>query len=326
MIIVTGGAGFIGSGIVWKLNQLGEEKIIVVDHLGTTEKWKNLSPLSFSDYLEKDAFEAKIRTGSANEFGKIDGIVHMGACSATTEVDASYLARNNFEYSKLVAQFALKKKARLVYASSAATYGDGSNGFKDDEKNLAALRPLNMYGYSKQMFDVWCRKKGLLNRFAGVKFFNVYGPNEFHKGDMRSVVLKAFEQIRVAGHMSLFKSYRSDYADGEQLRDFIYVKDAVDMTLHLLEKRTASGIFNVGSGKPNSWNNLARAIFSALRIDPEIRYIEMPEKMRNKYQYYTCADISKLRKSGYKKPITPFADSVVEYIREYLLQGKRLGE
>lgn len=188
MIIVTGGAGFIGSGIVWKLNQLGEEKIIVVDHLGTTEKWKNLSPLSFSDYLEKDAFEAKIRTGSANEFGKIDGIVHMGACSATTEVDASYLARNNFEYSKLVAQFALKKKARLVYASSAATYGDGSNGFKDDEKNLAALRPLNMYGYSKQMFDVWCRKKGLLNRFAGVKFFNVYGPNEFHKGDMRLVV------------------------------------------------------------------------------------------------------------------------------------------
>jgi ADP-L-glycero-D-manno-heptose 6-epimerase len=331
MIIVTGGAGFIGSAIVWKLNQLGRDDIVVIDHLGTEEKWKNLVPLKFRDYLEKDDFLDLVsndRFSSVFGFDQsgIEAIIHMGACSSTTQQDATYLVKNNFEYTKQLALFALRVDARFIYASSAATYGNGNKGFSDDEAGLDKLRPLNMYGYSKQLFDLWASQNGLLKKLVGLKFFNVFGPNEYHKGDMRSLIHKACGQILATGKIELFKSYKNDYADGEQMRDFIYVKDAVDMTLHFLTNKNSAGIFNIGSGVANTWNKLASAIFNALEKPMQIDYIDMPETIREKYQYHTCADISKIRKNGYEKEIIPIEKSVDDYVAKYLLGGKRLGE
>jgi ADP-L-glycero-D-manno-heptose 6-epimerase len=260
------------------------------------------------------------------EQGGIEAFFHLGACSSTTEKDATYLIRNNFEYTKKLALFALKNSARFIYASSAATYGDGNRGFSDDEAGLCDFRPLNMYGYSKQLFDLWAWRRGILGKMVGLKYFNVFGPNEYHKGDMRSLVVKAFEQIKSTGEIGLFKSYRSEYANGEQMRDFVYVKDAADMTLHFLNHKAASGIYNVGSGMANTWNRLASAIFEALGKPTRIDFLDMPDTIREKYQYYTCADISKIRKAGYKKEITPLENSVEDYVTNYLLNGKRLGE
>lgn len=331
MIIVTGGAGFIGSAIVWRLNQLGKEDILIVDSLGTDEKWKNLVSLRYHDYMEKDEFlslvvnqrlAARLRCG--NE--PIEAIIHMGACSATTEKDASFLIRNNFEYTRQLALAAVNEGSRFIYASSAATYGDGANGFEDDEGHIDSLRPLNMYGYSKQLFDQWALRRGLLDRIVGLKYFNVYGPNEYHKGDMRSVVLKAFEQIGATGKMRLFKSYKKEYKDGEQVRDFVYVKDAVAMTLFFLENKSAAGLFNVGSGSANTWNRLAAAIFDAMGKPNNIEYVDMPETIREKYQYYTCADISKIKKAGYSGQVTGIEDAVADYVKNYLAPGRRLGE
>lgn len=331
MIIVTGGAGFIGSALVWRLNQLGKEDILIVDELGTDEKWKNLVPLRYHDYMEKDEFLSLVvnqrlaaRLRSDNE--PIEAIIHMGACSATTERDASYLIRNNFEYTRQLALVAVNEGSRFIYASSAATYGDGSKGFEDDEKQMDSLRPMNMYGYSKQLFDQWALRRGLLDRIVGLKYFNVYGPNEYHKGDMRSVVLKAFEQIQATGKMRLFKSYKDEYKDGEQVRDFIYVKDAVEMTLFFLQNKDTSGLFNIGSGIANSWNVLASAIFSGMGKPKNIEYIEMPETLRGKYQYYTCANISKIKSAGYSGRMTGIDDAVADYVKNYLTPGKRLGD
>lgn len=331
MIIVTGGAGFIGSAIVWRLNQLGKEDILIVDNLGTDEKWKNLVPLRYHDYMEKDEFlslvvNQRLAARMRSDREPIEAIIHMGACSSTTETDATFLIRNNFEYTRQLAIVAVNEGARFIYASSAATYGDGSNGFEDGESKVDSLRPLNMYGYSKQLFDQWALRRGLLDRIVGLKYFNVYGPNEYHKGDMRSVVLKAFEQIQSTGKMRLFKSYRNDYKDGEQVRDFIYVKDAVDMTLFFLEKKTIGGLFNIGSGSANTWNRLAAAIFAATAKPQNIDYVDMPAAIRDKYQYYTCADISRIRKAGYAGPMTGIEDAVKDYVGNYLVAGKRLGE
>jgi len=331
MIIVTGGAGFIGSAIIWRLNQLGNENILVVDNLGTDEKWKNLVPLKFHDYMEKGEFLNLVvgdrigaRLRSENE--KIDAIIHMGACSSTTEQNATFLIENNFEYTRQLAITAHNFGARFIYASSAATYGDGSAGFNDSDADIDRLRPLNMYGYSKQLFDQWALRHEMLDKIVGLKYFNVFGPNEYHKGDMRSIVLKAFEQIESTGKMKLFKSYREEYRDGEQLRDFLYVKDAVDMTLFFLEKRNANGLFNIGSGMTSSWNKLGTAIFRSMGKLPNIEYIEMPDAIRQKYQYYTCAEISKVRSAGFAKPITSLEEAVSDYVQNYLTSGKRLGE
>jgi ADP-L-glycero-D-manno-heptose 6-epimerase len=331
MIIVTGGAGFIGSAVVWRLNQLGMDDILIVDHLGSGQKWKNLDPLRFRDYLEKDEFLGLIghdRPPILSGYGEsgIDAFIHLGACSSTTELDASYLVKNNFEYTKQLALFATKNGIRFIYASSAATYGDGANGFSDDVGKLNELRPLNMYGYSKQLFDVWAKANGLLERIVGLKYFNVFGPNEYHKGEMRSLVLKAYEQILSTGKIRLFKSHRDDYADGEQKRDFLYVKDAVEMTLHFLDNRNLNGLFNIGGGEANTWNRLAAAIFSSLGKPERIEYIDMPETIREKYQYYTCADITNLRRAGYNKPLTQLEDAVKEYVLNYLVSKMRLGE
>lgn len=324
MIVVTGGAGLIGSAVVQRLNERGRNDIIIVDHLGASEKWKHLSELRFADYYEKEVFLDTIARNRMPD--EIEAIVHLGACSSTTEKDASYLIRNNFEYSKCLASYAVKHDIRFVYASSAATYGDGSNGFRDDEDLLHALRPLNMYGYSKHLFDLWALHAGILDRMAGLKYFNVFGPNEYHKGEMRSLVLKAFEQITATGTLKLFRSYRNEYADGEQMRDFLYVKDAADMTLHFVENHNANGIFNIGSGQAQTWNTLGLAIFSALNMPAQIEYIDMPEHIREKYQYYTCADISKLREAGYARIITPLHDAVSDYVRNCLIIGRWLGE
>ncbi len=328
MIIVTGGAGLIGSAVINALNIRGIENILVVDHLGLSEKWRNLSSLKFKDYLEKDAFEKLLDNENlpSRLSESLEAIIHLGACSATTELDASYLVRNNFEYSRKTALFALKQQARFIYASSAATYGDGKLGFSDDEEMLSRLRPMNMYGYSKQMFDIWAQKHGLLRGIVGLKYYNVFGPNEQHKGEMRSLVHKAYQQISDTGRLKLFKSHRPDYADGEQVRDFVYVKDAAAMTLHFLFNREASGIFNVGGGSAASWNRLAAAVFAAMELPVAIDYIDMPESIRNTYQYHTCAETGKIRMAGYSESPVSLEDAVSDYIRNYLVINRHLGD
>ena len=320
--IVTGAAGLIGSALIWKLNRMGIDDILAVDHLGTSEKWKNLRALSYADYMEKDVFYERLLAGALPR--DVECILHMGACSSTTEKDATYLIGNNFEYTKTLALYSVLHNVRFLYASSAATYGDGEHGYVDDEEHIEELRPMNMYGYSKQMFDLWARRQGLLSKITGVKYTNVFGPNELHKAEMRSVVCRAYEQIRDTGKVGLFKSYRSEYADGEQKRDFIYVKDAVKMVMFLLENR-CHGIYNIGSGRAETWNSLA-AVFKALDKPVNIEYIEMPEHLRGKYQYYTCADIAKIRNAGYTDIVTPLEDTVADYIRNYISQGRFLGD
>jgi len=322
MIIVTGGAGFIGSTLIAALNKRQITDILVVDELGTDQKWKNLLNLSFTDYVEKDDFLEMVIEDKLDS--SIDAVFHLGACSDTTETNASYLIKNNYEYSKLLAQWATDADIRFIYASSAATYGDGSAGFSDDQEKIEILRPLNMYGYSKHLFDLWARRTGLLKKIVGLKYFNVFGPNEYHKGDMRSFVIKAFEQITSTGKVRLFKSYKSEYADGEQSRDFIYVKDAVDMTLFFYENPQINGLFNIGSGKARTWNDLVKAVFAAMERKPNIEYIEMPEPIRNQYQYYTCADITNLRKAGYSKKTTSLEEAITDYVQNYLQKGAYL--
>jgi len=324
-ILVTGGAGFIGSALVWELNRRGCENIIVSDRLCTDEKWKNLVPLRFHDYMDGGDLEKHIRT-SPESLGQFDVILHLGACSATTEKDADYLMRNNYELTIILCKWALERDIRFVYASSAATYGDGELGMDDQLADLNSLRPLNMYGYSKHLFDLHAKRTGILNKVVGMKYFNVYGPNEDHKADMRSVVHKAYGQILSTDKVQLFKSHRPDYKDGEQMRDFLYVKDAIQMTLHLAEQTDANGLFNLGSGQAHTWVQLAQAIFTALGKEPNIEFVDMPEHLQSKYQYYTCADITKLRASGYTQELFTLNDAVRDYVQGYLVGDKRLGD
>jgi ADP-L-glycero-D-manno-heptose 6-epimerase len=323
-ILVTGGAGFIGSALVWALNQRGHENILIADFLGTSTKWRNLAPLRFADYLEADDLLEAVERND-NRLHPVDAVFHLGACSSTTETDAAYLIRNNFEYTKTLAEWALRRNSRFVYASSAATYGALETGLTE-LRDLTTLRPLNQYGYSKHLFDLYAARRGYLDRLIGLKYFNVYGPNEQHKGDMRSMVLKAFEQILTSGSVGLFKSYRPEFGDGEQLRDFLYVKDAVDITLHLAEQRTSAGLFNVGSGQAHTWKQLATAVFEAMERPPSIDFIEMPDELRGRYQYSTLATIDRLRGTGYTREPTPLRDAVADYVRGYLLPDRRLGD
>lgn len=325
-VLVTGGAGFIGSAVIWALNSLGVERIVVTDRLGRDEKWRNLVPLRFEDYLEADDLLPRLESGS---LGRFDLALHLGACSATTELDATYLARNNFGYTKTLAHWALANGVRFVYASSAATYGDGAHGMDDSDnsvRGLSRLRPLNAYGYSKHLFDQYAAQAGILRQLVGLKYFNVYGPNEAHKADMRSLVHKAFGQIEDTGAVRLFRSHRPEYRDGEQQRDFLYVKDAVAMTLHLAMTEGAGGLYNVGSGQAHSWLELTGALFAAMGKPPQIEFIDMPESIRAKYQYHTQADIAKLRAAGYHAPVTPLADAVRDYVQGYLMGDRRLGD
>lgn len=281
------------------------------------EKNRNLTGLRFSEYLDADDFLARVSRGQFDR--GVDALIHMGAISSTTATDAGLLRRNNTEYTQTLAEFAIRSGVRFIYASSAATYGDGQLGYSDDPAGLEKLQPLNLYGESKHRVDLWARGKGILDRIVGLKYFNVFGPNEYHKGDMRSVPLKAYEHIRDTGRVRLFKSHRPDYADGEQVRDFLYVKDAADMTLFFLDRPQSNGIFNVGSGRTHTWKELVAPVFSAMKKPVQIEYIDMPAAIRDKYQYHTQADMRRLLGAGYSTPLTPLDDAVREYVRDYLI-------
>ena len=310
MIVLTGGAGFIGSCFLWKLNQKGITDVIIVDDLDGPEKKRNLQEKKFREYIQKDEFLSLVKK---DKLPKPEAVVHMGACSSTTLTDEDYFIKNNYEYSKVLCQWTLEKKAHFQYASSAATYGDGSFGYSDSDESTRRLKPLNLYGYYKQLFDLWVLDENLSDKVTGLKFFNVFGPNEYHKEDMRSVVCKAFPQVQKEGRIRLFKSCREDYADGEQKRDFVYVKDTVEVMYHLFCDPKITGIFNLGTGKARSWNDLAKAMFGALGKEPVIEYIDMPESLREKYQYFTQADMTKLEEAGCDLRFSSLEDAVKDY-------------
>ena len=313
MIIVTGAAGFIGSCMISRLNREGRNDIIAVDVLRENDKWTNLRHLDFYEYLDRSMLFEYL-DGAAN----IEAIIHLGACSATTERNTAYLMENNYRYSLRLAQYALENKARFIYASSAATYGGGENGYADDEAVIHQLRPLNMYGYSKQLFDLRARREGWFDKISGLKFFNVYGPNEYQKGDMASVIFKAFNQINETGRVKLFRSHRPDYTDGGQLRDFVYVKDTLDVIWFLINNPAVNGLYNVGSGKARSFKDLVSATFAALNLPTQIDYIDMPVNLREKYQYFTQARMDKIREAGFNKPSTSLENGVKDYVQNYL--------
>jgi ADP-L-glycero-D-manno-heptose 6-epimerase len=318
MYVVTGGAGFIGCQIVAGLNEKGIEDILIVDRLRKGDKWKNLVGLSYADYMDKEEFLFAVQGGDFDRV-PMEGIFHMGACSATTEKDADYLMENNFAYTRDLATWAVDSDVRFVYASSAATYGDGKQGYSD-KADLKTLRPLNMYGYSKHLFDQWAEKTSLLDKIVGLKFFNVYGPGEAHKDDMRSVIHKSWGQILEDGKVKLFKSHRPDFKDGEQLRDFVYVKDVVQVALYLMENKDKNGLFNVGTGKARSFKDLVLATFKAMDKEANIEYIDMPEYLQSKYQYFTEADMEKVKEAGYSAPFTSLEDGVADYVKNYLIK------
>ncbi len=322
-MLVTGGAGFLGSALVWALNEHECENIVVADFAPTGLKERNLRPLRFREYVSPEILLGRAVSG---HLGSFDCVFHLGACSSTAETDTDYLRRNNYEYTKALAGAAIDAGTRFVYASSAATYGDGSAGMEDSDcERLQQLKPLNPYGESKHAFDVYAWKAGWLDRITGLKYFNIFGPNEAHKGEMRSMVHKSYEQAARTGSVRLFKSYREGIQNGEQQRDFLYVKDALRMTLHLAETGS-TGLFNVGSGEAHTWNQLAQAVFSSLRMPVRIEYIEMPPEIRSTYQYFTKANIESLRRRGYADPITPLEDAVYDYVQNYLVPDRTLGQ
>lgn len=315
--LVTGGAGFIGSAVIRELNERGIDDIVIVDNLGRSEKWKNLVGKRFSELLHKDQLFQWLET----HHPRIASIVHLGACANTLEVDANFLLENNYRYSRRLAEYALPRHIRFLYASSAATYGQGQQGFSDNHALLEQLCPLNMYGFSKHLFDLWILRTGNLDRAIGVKYFNVFGPNEWHKGRMASAILSMVAQAQQQRSIKLFGSLHPDFKDGEQQRDFIYVKDAARITCDLLFSEH-TGICNVGTGTASSWNQLGTAVFSALRIPPSIKYIPMPEDLVHTYQYFTQADTTKLAS------FIPFStrsleEAVYDYVENHLMGERR---
>lgn len=317
MIIVTGGAGFIGSAVVWGLNQRGVKDIVIVDAPEPSKKkQQNLQSIQYRNYVGKHTFRDYVRQDQITP--PPEAIIHLGACSSTLEDDMDYLRDNNYLYTRDLAQYSIKKNIRFIYASSAATYGDGSKGFSDDHQLIPDLEPLNKYARSKQLFDECALENGWLNRIVGLKYFNVYGPNEYHKGEMRSVVHKCVPQAQNNGTIRLFRSYRDDYEDGRQKRDFLYVKDAVDMTLFFLNHPDRAGIYNVGTGQAQTFDELAKGIFNALDKPVDIEYFDMPDDIRENYQYFTEADLSKIRAAGYQSQPRSVQEGIQDYVQNYL--------
>ncbi len=324
MIIVTGGAGFIGSNIVRMLNDRGIEDIIISDHICDTDKWMNLRSKKYIEYIERSELLGRLKEFS----GKVTHVIHMGACSATTERNFDFLYKNNFEYTKALWKFCADEEISFIYASSAATYGDGANGF-DDQDDIKKLMPLNGYGYSKQLFDLWAEKEinlgnKLPTQHVGFKFFNVYGPNEYFKGSMASVIFHTFNEVTKTGKKGLFKSYKEGYADGQQLRDFIYVKDICKVIGFVMDNKAVSGLFNLGTGKARSFYDLAVATFKAMKVEPKIEFIEMPEQLREKYQYFTEAKMDKLRNAGYSEAFYSLEEGATDYVENYLMERYKI--
>lgn len=324
MVIVTGGAGFIGSCIVRTLNDMGIEDIIIVDHIGETDKWMNMRNKKYIEYINRDEFLDRLHDFE----GKVTQVIHMGACSATTERNFDFLYKNNLEYTKTLWKFCAENQTSFIYASSAATYGDGSQGF-DDKEDINRLRPLNGYGYSKQLFDQWVEKEikkgnSTPKQYVGFKFFNVYGPNEYFKGSMASVIFHTFNDVKASGKKGLFKSYKEGYADGGQLRDFVYVKDICKVIKFVMEHQEINGLFNLGTGIARSFYDLAVATFDAMRLEPNIEFIEMPETLRGKYQYYTKANMDKLRSVGYVDEFYSLEDGAKDYVQNYLMKNREI--
>lgn len=316
-VIVTGGAGFIGSCVVRTLNDMGIEDITIVDHICETDKWMNMRNKKYTEYINRDEFLEKLPQYA----GKVTHIIHMGACSATTERDFDFLYKNNYEYTKTLWKFCTENQISFIYASSAATYGDGTQGF-DDTDDIKRLRPLNGYGYSKQLFDLWAENQTIApKQHVGFKFFNVYGPNEYFKGSMASVIFHSFNKITETGEMGLFKSYKEEYEDGGQLRDFVYVKDICKVIKFMIEHEEVNGLFNLGTGQARSFYDLAASTFRAMGLEPNIKYVEMPEGLRAKYQYYTQANMEKLRSAGYTDTFYSLEDGAKDYVQNYLMKN-----
>ena len=324
MIIVTGGAGFIGSALIAELNSKGYSEILVVDRLGDENKWKNLCNKSFSTFIHKDKFLSFLSTMPTP--GSIEAIFHLGACSSTVEKDADYLMENNFQYSQSIFKFCTKHSIPLIYASSAATYGNGTLGYSDNEDLLPKLKPINPYGFSKKIFDSWVLTQVEKPPFYfGLKFFNVYGPNEYHKQGMKSLIAKAVPQILENGYIKLFKSHHPDFEHGEQKRDFIYVKDITKCMMYLFDasrqknKNVISGIYNLGTGKARSFKDLALAVFKALDKKVHIEWIDMPKNIQNQYQYFTEANLNNLReRTAYLESFASLEEGINDYVKNYL--------
>jgi len=321
MIVVTGGAGFIGSNIVNALCARGDEDIIVCDRLRDGDKWCNISKSEVADIVAPE----QLFNFLGDNRGDVEAIVHMGAISSTTERDADLIIDNNFKLSRALWDWCAANAVRFIYASSAATYGDGDLGFDDDGsvEGLAGLRPLNPYGWSKHLFDrrvarMVARNQLAPPQWAGLKFFNVYGPNEYHKGSMKSVVAQIYPDVAAGNPVRLFRSHREEYGDGEQLRDFVYVNDCVDVVLWLLDNQGTSGLFNLGTGAARTFLDLAHAVYGALGAEPNIEFIDTPVSIRDRYQYFTEAPMARLRGAGYDKPFTSLEDGVADYVRKYL--------
>lgn len=325
MIIITGGAGFIGSVLLWALNERGHRDIVIVDELDHEEKERNVGHLHYEQLVGIDEFLQQVKRGEWDDRG-VEQFYHLGACSDTTETNWEYLERNNVQYTQELIRWCVDRSIRCVYASSAATYGDGAQGFSDNHDLFDELQPLNLYGKSKLQVDVWARDAGYLDEVVGLRYFNVFGPNENHKEHMRSVIAKKFPTLRDSGYIELFASAHPDYADGEQQRDFLYVLDAVDMTIYCMETPAVAGVYNIGSGKANTWNEMAKAMFAAVDRPADIRYIDMPSALVDQYQYFTQAEMGKLTATGYKKALRPLAEAIDEYITGYLLRDRHMGE
>ena len=324
MIIVTGGTGFIGSAIVWGLNERGIEDVLVVDKVADEAQMRNLKPLSYSEVISGEEFREKLSSGYFDD-KEVEGIIHLGAISSTLVQDWDKFQDANVDFSKEIIEWCVKHNVRCVYASSGATYGDGSHGYDDSHEGFDILEPLNPYGKSKLIVDMWARDEGYLDSVVGLRYFNVFGPNEYHKGDMRSVVAKKFPDASEGKSIKLFKSYDKEYEDGGQMRDFVYVKDVVDVTLFFLENPEIGGVFNVGTGIARSWNDVARALFSAVDKKENIEYIDMPVELQSQYQNFTQADISKLRSVGYDTEMTTLEDAISDYVLHYLVGNTYLG-
>ncbi|MFH1354141.1 MAG: ADP-glyceromanno-heptose 6-epimerase [bacterium] len=326
MIIVTGGAGFIGSGLVWGLNERGREDILIVDSANHQEQEHNLAAVKYEALIDGESFREKLKQDFFDD-GEIEAVLHMGAISSTTEDSWEKLEDVNIAFTQEIIRWCVDRAVRCIYASSGATYGDGGQGYSDDHEKFEELKPLNLYGKSKLVLDIWARDGGYLNEVVGLRYFNVFGPNEYHKGHMRSVMAKKFKQIRDGGVIELFKSNDEKYKDGGQKRDFLYIKDAIGATLHFLnDNKEVGGVFNVGTGRARTWNDVAETMFASLDKKANIRYVDIPPELAKQYQNFTQADITKLRAAGFKEEMTSLEEAMGDYIKNYLANHLHLGE